>query len=91
MFDDLQKERKLKDIQRSGNCIVKKFQKQQEGRVKENQAVFICRVELRLVAKVLGLPRLTREHLVWCKKKLDNINIIGRKVSVEPSCLLFPS
>ncbi|XP_031122799.1 uncharacterized protein LOC116025632 isoform X1 [Ipomoea triloba] len=85
------KERKLKEIQRSGNCIVKKFQKQQEGRVNENQAVFISRVELRLVAKVLGLPRLTRDHLVWCKKKLNNINIVGRKVSVEPSCLLFPS
>ncbi|XP_019165873.1 PREDICTED: uncharacterized protein LOC109161808 isoform X2 [Ipomoea nil] len=85
------KERKLKEIQRSGNCIVKKFQKQQEGRVNETQAVFISRVELRLVAKVLGLPRLTRDHLVWCKKKLNNINIVGRKVSVEPSCLLFPS
>ncbi|XP_009774044.1 uncharacterized protein [Nicotiana sylvestris] len=86
---DLQKkERKLKDVQRSGNCIVKKFQKQQEGRL--SHPLFTSLVELKLVSRVLSLPRLRRDYLVWCQKKLSNINVAGRKVSMEPSFSLFP-
>ncbi|OIT27782.1 PREDICTED: uncharacterized protein LOC109213488 isoform X2 [Nicotiana attenuata] len=86
---DLQKkERKLKDVQRSGNCIVKKFQKQQEGRL--SHPLFTSLVELRLVSRVLSLPRVRRDHLVWCQKKLSNINVVGRKVSMEPCFSLFP-
>ncbi|KAI7747458.1 hypothetical protein M8C21_031858 [Ambrosia artemisiifolia] len=39
------KERKLKDMLRTGNCIVKKFQKQQETIV--DQHMFVSQVELR--------------------------------------------
>ncbi|MCD9638504.1 hypothetical protein HAX54_022510 [Datura stramonium] len=86
---DLQKkERKLKDVQRSGNCIVKKFQKQQEGRL--SHSVFVSLVELKLVSRVLSLPRLRRDHLLWCQKKLSNINVAGREVSMEQSFSLFP-
>lgn len=82
------KERKLKDIQRIGNCIVKKFQKQHSGQT--SNALLISQVELKLVSRVLSLPRLTTDHLIWCQKKLDNINIVSRKISVEPTFLLFP-
>ncbi|XP_004238800.1 uncharacterized protein [Solanum lycopersicum] len=86
---DLQKkERKLKDVQRSGNCIVKKFQKQQERRL--SPSLFASLVELKLVSRVLSLPRLRRDHLVWCQRKLSNINVAGRKVSMEQSFSLFP-
>ncbi|KAL3336931.1 hypothetical protein AABB24_029555 [Solanum stoloniferum] len=85
---DLQKERKLKDVQRSGNCIVKKFQKQQERRL--SHSLFASLVELKLVSRVLSLPRLRRDHLVWCQRKLSNINVAGRKVSMEQSFSLFP-
>ncbi|KAG5604078.1 hypothetical protein H5410_025570 [Solanum commersonii] len=75
---DLQKkERKLKDVQRSGNCIVKKFQKQQERRL--SHSLFTSLVELKLVSRVLSLPRLRRDYLVWCHRKLSNINVAGRK------------
>ncbi|CDP00332.1 unnamed protein product [Coffea canephora] len=82
------KERKLKDIQRSVNCIVKRFQKQQAGQT--SNALLISQVELKLVSRVLSLPRLTTDHLIWCQKKLDNINIVNRKICVEPAFLLFP-
>ncbi|KAK4376698.1 hypothetical protein RND71_002994 [Anisodus tanguticus] len=86
---DLQKkERKLKDVQRSGNCIVKKFQKQQQGRL--SHSVFVSLVELKLVSRVLSLPRLRRDYLAWCQKKLSDINVAGRKVSMEQSFSLFP-
>ncbi|CAN4081270.1 unnamed protein product [Withania somnifera] len=86
---DLQKkERKLKDVQRIGNCIVKKFQKQQERRL--SHSLFASLVELKLVSRVLSLPRLRRDYLVWCQRKLSMINVVGRKVSMEQSFSLFP-
>ncbi|XAR65189.1 hypothetical protein NMG60_11009211 [Bertholletia excelsa] len=82
------KEKRLKDIVRSGNCIVRKFQKQYEGRM--DSTLVFAQVELRLVSRVLNMPRLTRDQLVWCQKKLSNISLSNRKVHVEPSFLLFP-
>ncbi|KAA8529427.1 hypothetical protein F0562_033774 [Nyssa sinensis] len=82
------KEKRLKDILRSGNCIVKKFQKHQEDRL--DQATLFARVELRLVSRVLNMSRLTTDQLVWCQMKLNKINIVSRKIHVEPSFLLFP-
>ncbi|KAK1415924.1 hypothetical protein QVD17_31712 [Tagetes erecta] len=83
------KERRLKDMLRTGNCIVKKFQKQQETIL--DQHMFVSQVELRLVSRVLSLPRLSRDQLVWCQSKLNNIKFIDRKIRVEDSLfLLFP-
>lgn len=90
------KERKLRDIQRSANCIVKKFQKHHHVETAAGGmscgvgAVFISQVELKLVSRVLNLSRLTTDQLQWCLKKLNNINIVNRNVHVEPSFLLFP-
>ncbi|GFZ14404.1 zinc finger FYVE domain protein, putative [Actinidia rufa] len=82
------KERRLKDIVRTGNCIVKKFQKHQEGRM--DWALLFAQVELKLVARVLNTSRLTTDQLVWCQKKLNKISFFNRKIHVEPSFLLFP-
>ncbi|GJW59286.1 putative ribosomal protein L34Ae, partial [Tanacetum coccineum] len=83
------KEKRLKDMLRTGNCIVKKFQKQQETVL--DQHMFVSQVELRLVSRVLSLPRLTRDQLLWCQSKLNNIKFIDRKIQVEDSLfLLFP-
>ncbi|KAJ9554359.1 hypothetical protein OSB04_018404 [Centaurea solstitialis] len=83
------KERRLKDMLRTGNCIVKKFQKQQETIL--DQHMFVSQVELKLVSRVLSLPRLSRDQLVWCQSKLNNIKFIDRKIQVEDSLfLLFP-
>ncbi|XP_048441274.1 uncharacterized protein LOC125477831 isoform X1 [Pyrus x bretschneideri] len=86
---DLQKkEKKLKEIHRSENCVVKKFQKHQERRLEHS--LFIAQVELRLISRVLNLSKIKTEQLVWCHEKLENINFVHRKVHVEPSFLLFP-
>ncbi|KAL6294732.1 hypothetical protein ACE6H2_002874 [Prunus campanulata] len=86
---DLQKkEKKLKDILRSGNCVVKKFQKQQEERLEHT--LLIAQVELRLISRVLNMSKLKTEQLVWCHEKLDKIAFVHRKVHMEPSFLLFP-
>ncbi|XP_050372911.1 uncharacterized protein LOC126790633 [Argentina anserina] len=88
---DLQKkEKKLKDIQRTGNCVVKKFQKQHQDQDRLEHSLFIAQVELRLVLRVLNMSKLTSDQLVWCHEKLDNINFVHRKVLMEPSFLLFP-
>ncbi|XP_074274587.1 uncharacterized protein LOC141598737 isoform X2 [Silene latifolia] len=82
------KEKRLKDLVRSGNCIVRKFQKHQESRL--SPEMFLAQVELRLVSRVLNMSTLSTEQLLWCHKKMNKTNIIGRKVYIESSFLLFP-
>ncbi|KAL2519380.1 Protein of unknown function (DUF1666) [Abeliophyllum distichum] len=82
------KERRLKEIERSQNCIVKKFRRHQECQL--NNTLFTSRVELGLVSRVLSLSRLTTDQLVWCQKKLNSINFANRMVHMEPSFSLFP-
>ncbi|XP_050277106.1 uncharacterized protein LOC126718798 [Quercus robur] len=87
---DLQKkEKKLKDILRSGNCIVKRFQKHQNNDQLDHLQL-VAQVELKLVSRVLNMSRLTRDQLAWCHGKLDQINIVNRKIHMEPTFLLFP-
>ncbi|KAF9626158.1 hypothetical protein IFM89_031285 [Coptis chinensis] len=82
------KEKKLKDMLRSGNCIVKRFQKHQKEQ--SDQLIFFSQVDLKLVSRVLKMSRITTDQLVWCRTKLGRISIVQRKIHVEPSFLLFP-
>ncbi|ESW29621.1 hypothetical protein PHAVU_002G085500 [Phaseolus vulgaris] len=83
------KERRLKDIVRTGNCIVKKFQKHHEDELDHEQLV--AQVGLRLISRVLNMSRLKKEQLIWCNEKLHRIKFLSRKiVQVEPSFMLFP-
>ncbi|XP_010258362.1 PREDICTED: uncharacterized protein LOC104598137 [Nelumbo nucifera] len=83
------KEKKLKDLLRTGNCIVKRLQKHhQESRFDE--VMFCSQVDLKLVSRVLNMSRITSEQLEWCHKKLNKINFVHRKIRREPSILLFP-
>ena len=85
----MQKERRLKDVLRSGNCILRKFQKHRED--DSNQVLyFFSQVDMKLVARVLSMSRVTTEQLLWCHNKLSKINFVSRKIHVEPSFLLFP-
>ncbi|KAK7317990.1 hypothetical protein RJT34_02673 [Clitoria ternatea] len=84
------KERKLKDIARSGNCIVRKFQKRHQEQIKLNHEQLLAQVGLRLVSRVLHMKSLRKDHLIWCDEKLNRIKFVGRKIQVEPSFLLFP-
>ncbi|KAF0915401.1 hypothetical protein E2562_036099 [Oryza meyeriana var. granulata] len=82
------KEKRLKDLLRTGNCIVKKFKKPKEDNL--NQNLFFSQVDMRLVARVLRMPRITSEQLQWCKAKLDKIALVDRRIHREASFLLFP-
>ncbi|XP_051149388.1 uncharacterized protein LOC127264070 [Andrographis paniculata] len=81
------KARKSKECARRQKCVVKKSKKKEE----DDDEGRACEVELRLVSRVLRLSKLSRDQLVWCQKKLDNINFLGRKPRVDQSFLLFPS
>ncbi|RZC79813.1 hypothetical protein C5167_042390 [Papaver somniferum] len=82
------KDKKLKEIMRIGNCIVRKFQKQNEEH--SSQAVFHSQVDLKLVARVLHMSKITNDQLVWCRRKLNNITLVDRKIHLESSFLPFP-
>ncbi|XWS23192.1 hypothetical protein CRYUN_Cryun29cG0100000 [Craigia yunnanensis] len=87
---DLQKkEKRLKEIQRSTNCILKKFRKQHQRNLLDH-ALFIAQVELKLVSRVLNMLKITTDQLVWCHEKLQKINFSSRKIEIEPSFTLFP-
>ncbi|PIA62678.1 hypothetical protein AQUCO_00200591v1 [Aquilegia coerulea] len=83
------KEKKLKDILRSGNCIVRRFQKHHKEQ-SDDQLLLFSQVDLKLVSRVLKMSRLTTDQLVWCHTKLSKISFVQRKIHVEPSFLLFP-
>ncbi|AES96721.2 putative ribosomal protein L34Ae [Medicago truncatula] len=83
------KDKKLKDIVRTGNCIVKKFQKHHEDQLDHEQLV--AQVGLRLISRVINMSQLRKEQVLWCSEKLNRIKFLSRKiVHVEPSFLLFP-
>ncbi|XWS40874.1 hypothetical protein CRYUN_Cryun17cG0033400 [Craigia yunnanensis] len=83
------KDRKLKDILRSGKCILRKFRKSQEEN-SDQVLYFFSQVDLKLVARVLNMSKVTKDQLFWCHSKLNKINFVNRKINVEPSFLLFP-
>lgn len=88
---DLQKkERKLKDLLRSGNCILRKLQKCREDDSSDQVLYFFSQVDMRLVSRVLHLSRITTDQLIWCRNKLSKISFVNRKIRVEPTFLLFP-
>lgn len=84
------KERKLKERLRSGNCIVRKFQKHNEDQIQLDHEQFLAQVGLRLISKVINMKKLTKDHLIWCNEKLNQINFVDKKIQVEYSFLLFP-
>lgn len=84
----LQKEKKLRDLMRTGNCLVKRFQKHKDNR--SDLVLFFSQVDMKLVSRVLKMSRVTTDQLVWCHKKLSKITFINRKIHREPSFLLFP-
>ncbi|XP_022132273.1 uncharacterized protein LOC111005168 [Momordica charantia] len=84
------KERKLKEIVRSGHCILKRLQRNEEEET-EGDLCFFCEVDMKLVGRVLRMSRITTDQLVWCRNKLSRINFLNRrKIRVEPSFFLFP-
>ncbi|KAF5457142.1 hypothetical protein F2P56_021271 [Juglans regia] len=86
---DLQKkEKKLRDMLKSGSCILKKFQKHQEDGIDHH--FFFSQVDMKLVSRVLNMSRLTTDQLGWCRCKLSQISFVNRKMSIEPTFLLFP-
>ncbi|XP_068638231.1 uncharacterized protein [Aristolochia californica] len=93
LFHDVQinfhkKEKKLRDLLRTGQCLVKRFQKHQGNDMQ--QVMFLAQVDIKLVGRVLRMRRVTSDQLMWCDKKLNRITFSDRKVYREPSFLLFP-
>ncbi|CAM8909821.1 unnamed protein product [Rhodiola kirilowii] len=84
------KERQLKDVLRTGNCILRKFKRRLEDDHSDQVLCFFSQVDIRLVARVLRMSRLSKDQLQWCGNKLSSINFVNGRVHVEPSFSLFP-
>lgn len=86
----VQKERKLKDVLRSENCILRKFRRSSEDD-SDQVLYFFSQVDMKLVARVLNMSKITRDQLIWCHNKLSRISFVNRKIHVQPAFLLFPN
>lgn len=88
---DLQKkEKRLRELLRSGSCILKKFKKHDEDGT-DQVLYFFSQVDMKLVWRVLNMSRITTDQLAWCRSKLNKIKFVNRRIHVEPSFILFPS
>ncbi|XP_052198079.1 uncharacterized protein LOC127804980 [Diospyros lotus] len=83
------KERKLKELLRSGNCILKRLRRSEEEE-SEQVLYFFSQVDMKLVARVLNMSRITTEQLIWCRNKLSTISFVNSKIRIDPSFFLFP-
>ncbi|CAN0896570.1 hypothetical protein LINGRAHAP2_LOCUS18580 [Linum grandiflorum] len=85
------KDKKLKEIMKTGNCLLKKFQRNQ-GRqeCRKQMELVVAQVELKLVSRVLSMTKVTAEQLIWCHEKLGKVRLCNRTVTIEPSFVLFP-
>ncbi|KAE9607369.1 hypothetical protein Lal_00026944 [Lupinus albus] len=84
------KERKLKEIVRGENCIVKRFQKHHEDQILLDHKHLLAQVGLKLISRVVNMKNLRKDQLIWCTEKLNRIKFFGRKIEVETSFLFFP-
>ncbi|KAK7365075.1 hypothetical protein VNO80_13863 [Phaseolus coccineus] len=84
------KERRLNEFLKSRSSILKMFQKHEEDS-RDEFLYFFPQVEIKLVWRVLNLSKITKDQLVWCDNKLNNISIVNRRIHIEPSFSLFPS
>ncbi|XP_047963835.1 uncharacterized protein LOC125208297 [Salvia hispanica] len=84
------KERKLKEVLRSENCILRKIRRYREEDDSDQVLYFFSQVDMKLVSRVLNMSKVTREQLIWCNNKLGSISFVNRKLHVEPDFLLFP-
>ncbi|GMI67399.1 hypothetical protein like AT5G39785 [Hibiscus trionum] len=83
------KDKKLREMVRSGNCMLRRLKKN-EGENSDQVLYFFSQVDLKLVARVLNMSKVTKDQLFWCHSKLSNINFVNRKINVDPSFLIFP-
>ncbi|XP_073272396.1 uncharacterized protein [Primulina huaijiensis] len=90
--DLLKKERRIKDILRSENCILRRFHRSTDEDECDEVLYFFSQVDMKLVCRVLSMSRVTRDQLVWCHNKLSRISFVNRrKMHVQPAAfLLFP-
>ncbi|KAF3444788.1 hypothetical protein FNV43_RR14481 [Rhamnella rubrinervis] len=74
------KEKKLKEVLRAGNCILKRFKKHNNNQEDGTEHLyFFSQVDMKLVTRVLNMSRITTDQLVWCHSKLSKINFVNRK------------
>lgn len=80
----------VKDKLRSGNCIVRKFQKHNKDQIQLDHDILLAQMGLKLISRVINMKKLRKDHLIWCTEKLNQIIFVDKKVQVKFSFFLFP-
>ncbi|XP_042498163.1 uncharacterized protein LOC122076735 isoform X2 [Macadamia integrifolia] len=79
------KEMKLKELHKKKGGKKKSWPTTLEG-----VELFFGLVDLKVIARVLRMVRITKEQLIWCEEKMNKLDILEGKLRRDGSPLLFP-
>lgn len=82
----MQKKLKLKDLQRSRKCFLKRKTKH----VNEME-VLMAQIDLKIVSRVLRTSDLNEEQMHWCENKMTKVKVYDGKLQRNSSPLFFPA
>ncbi|PWA42562.1 hypothetical protein CTI12_AA543480 [Artemisia annua] len=80
------KKLKLKDLQRSRKCFLKRKSKH----VNEME-VLMSQIDLKIVSRVLRTSDLNEEQMHWCEDKMTKVKVYDGKLQRDSSPLFFPA
>lgn len=82
----LQKRIKLKDLCKKSKGWKKKCWPQSY----ENVQLLFSLVDIKILSRVIGMVRISKEQLLWCEEKMKKINLPNGKLQRDPRPILFP-
>ncbi|KAG7013928.1 hypothetical protein SDJN02_24097 [Cucurbita argyrosperma subsp. argyrosperma] len=47
-------------------------------------------VDIKIISRLMKMPRISKEQLLWCEEKLKKLDVSDGKLRRDPSPLLFP-
>lgn len=83
----LEKKRiKLKDLCKKSKGWKKKCWPQSY----ENVQLLFSLIDIKILSRVIGMVRISKEQLLWCEEKMKKINLPNGKLQRDPRPILFP-
>ncbi|KAK8500289.1 hypothetical protein V6N12_068778 [Hibiscus sabdariffa] len=78
---------KLKDIRKSR----KGWKKNSWPRSSEDVPLLFGLIDVRIMWRVLGMARISKDQLLWCEEKMKKLGFCDGKLQRDPSPILFPA
>ncbi|XP_052181408.1 uncharacterized protein LOC127794404 [Diospyros lotus] len=80
------KETKLKEVRKK----MKGWKKKSWPASQEEVELLFGLIDVKILARVLRMERVTKEQLFWCEEKMKKVDVSDGKLLRDPSPILFP-